>query len=191
MTAAVAITLLVAYLAGAFEQRGKIRADDVCRSLPNRKEAAEIFNSVLPRAASYDFDMRSSPIQDWHYNSNCFVKGDGKDLLLSLHANAVATVSWQKWADHELPPTSNGKLTDFNAGLKGLSTPRMAAIYVPCYSSERESKDPWSLTVFAQAPSGLEGSDKEARQTLIKLATEFGRYVHHEAKCDLPSKLPS
>ena len=189
VAAVAVIGLLVAYFLGAFEGRGTVKADDVCRQLPNQQEAADIFNSVLPQATSYEFVTGPSSKPDRHYNSDCFAKGDGKNFLI-LHANAVSTVSWRRWADHELPPIE-GKVDDFSAGMKGISATNLAAIYVPCYSREKVSKEPYSLTVYAEAPQGLEGSNEEGRQALIELATAVGRYVHKEAKCDLPSKLPS
>ncbi|GAA2641218.1 hypothetical protein [Streptomyces vastus] len=184
-----AMGLLVAYLLGVFEKRGDIKADDVCSNLPDRQAAADIFNSALPRAASYNFVMRATPIPDWHYISHCTGTGDG-DNLLNLNAKVGPARSWRTWADRTLPPTSGGKRTYFNAGIKGVSTADLAAVYVPCYRSEKTSKARYNMTVFAQAPQGLEGSDNEARKTLIDLATALGRYAHEEAKCDLPSKLP-
>ncbi|MEU0176902.1 hypothetical protein ABZ178_26660 [Streptomyces massasporeus] len=188
MAAVAVFGLLVAYLLGAFEGRGTVKADDVCRQLPDQQAAADIFNSILPQAASYEFVTGPSAKADWHYNSDCFAKGDGENLLI-LHANAVSTVSWRRWADHELPPIE-GKVEDFSSGVKGISADNLAAIYVPCYSREQVSKEPYSLTVYAEAPQGLEGSKEEGRQALIELATTVGRYAHEEAKCDLPAKLP-
>ncbi|MFJ3778451.1 hypothetical protein ACIPX0_42905 [Streptomyces sp. NPDC090075] len=187
--AVVVAGLLAAYLAGAFDRRGEIRADDVCSNLDDREKAATKFSSVLPDATKYDFSTGMSGQPGWHYNINCFAKGDGKTLLV-LNANAVSTVSWQKWVEHELPPTK-GKVTYFSSGLKGISATNIAAIYVPCYASEQNSQLPYSLTVYAQAPKGLRGSEEKERQTLIDLATTFGRYAHKDAKCDLPSKLPN
>ncbi|MFJ6127072.1 hypothetical protein ACIQKE_18490 [Streptomyces griseoviridis] len=183
----VAVGLLVAYLTGAFERRGDISADDVCSNLTDRKAAARTLNSALPEAADYDFTTGMSGDPGWHYNSDCSAKGDGKTLLI-LHANTVSTVSWQRWVDHELPPRK-GEVTYFDSGLKGLSATNLAAIYLPCYASEAEMKRPYSLTVYAQAPAGMEGSGKETRRTLIDLATDFARQAHEDAKCDLPAKL--
>jgi hypothetical protein len=186
---AAATGLLVAHLGGVFDaERGTITADDVCRNLPDRQAAAGILNSVLPQAARYDFVTRSTPTPDWDYISNCSGTGDGKNVL-NLHAKAGVAMPWRQWADHSLPPSS-GKRTYFNSGIKGVSTADLAAIYIPCYRNEKKTKEPYNLTVFAQAPEGLESSDKEARRTLIDLATAVGRYAHEEAKCDLQSKLP-
>jgi hypothetical protein len=185
---AAAIALFIAYLIGAFDESGHIQADDVCRNVPDRQATAEIFSSVLPRATKYDFSMTLRPTKDYSYRSSCDARGDGKSLL-QLTADMGVAKPWRKWVDDELPPSLEGKRTYFNAGIKGVSTADQAAIYVPCYSSERASKQAHNLTVFALALKPLESADKEARQTLIDLATDFARSAHKEAKCDLPSKL--
>lgn len=189
VAAVAAVGVLVAYLLGAFEPRGEIRADDACRNVPDRQATAKVLNSVLPRASKYDFDETWRPDQDWGFRSTCTVDGDG-EALLSLHATVGTNRSWRAWADDTLPPTSGGKITYFNAGIKGVSTADLAAIYVPCYRSEKTSKSRYNMTVFAHALKPLESSDKEARQTLIDLATAFARQAHKDAKCDLASKLP-
>lgn len=186
---AAAVGVLLAYFLGAFEERGEIRADGLCHNLPDRQAAADIFTSVLPQARHYDFQERSGRDADWSYTSTCRAVGDDDQILLLLTADMGAAKPWQEWADHEMPPTE-GKRSFFNAGIKGISTLDLAAIYVPCYSSEEASKAPHNLTVMAHALESLEGSDKEVRQKLIDLATDFARSAHKEAKCDRPSKLP-
>lgn len=190
VAAAAATSLLIAYLLGAFEERGTVRSDDICRNVPDRQETAKVFNSVLPRSSEYHFDETWRPDADWGFKSGCGVDGENDGRLFYLEAHAVSTVSSTRWADHEIPSTAKGKLTDFNAGIKGVSTADVAAIYVPCYSRERESNEPYSLTVLAHALEPLEVSAGEERQTLVKLATDFARQAHKDAKCDLPSKLP-
>ncbi|MEU0999302.1 hypothetical protein [Streptomyces tibetensis] len=186
---AAVLSLLLAYLLGAFsEGRGDIKAEDVCRNLPDRQAAADIFKSLLPRAAKYDFVVTSTPDPDESYINTCTAMGDDNERFLNLHAEMGVAMPWRQWADHNLPPTS-GKITYFDAGVKGVSTSDLAAIYVPCYASETKTKQPHNLTVFAHALEDLQGSDSEDRQKLLDLATAFGRYAHKEAKCDLPSKL--
>ncbi|WP_328827136.1 hypothetical protein [Streptomyces ureilyticus] len=189
MAAAGAIALLTAYLLGAFEKRGHIQAEDVCLHVPARQETAEIFNSVLPQSSKYDFDGTWRPDRDQGFRSTCFVMGDDDESLFSLTAEMGSARPWQQWAETEIPPNSGGEITYFDAGLKGVSNAEVAAIWVPCYSSERTSKEPWNMTVIADALKPLEVSDKEARQALIDLATTFARQAHKDAKCDLSSKL--
>lgn len=183
--------VLTAYLLGAFEKRGHIQADDVCLHVPDRPEAAKAFNSILPRAAEYRFIETWRPDRDWEFRSVCGVKSDEDKALFYLHATMGSARPWQQWAEGEIPPNSGGKTTYFNAGLKGVSNAEVAAIWVPCYAHERASKQPWNMTVFAHALKPLEASDKEARQTLIDLATSFAHQAHKDAKCDLPSELPN
>ncbi|MFF7042585.1 hypothetical protein ACIP4T_14840 [Streptomyces massasporeus] len=187
---AAVLSTLLAYLLGVFsEERGDIKADDVCQSLPDRQAAARIFDSLLPRAAEYDFVTTSTPDPDESYINTCSVMGDNNQRLLNLHAEMGVAMPWRQWVDHNLPPTS-GKVTYFDAGVKGVSTSDLAAIYVPCYSSEAKTKQPHNLTVFAHATEELPGSDSENRQNLVDLATAFGRNAYKEAECDLPSRLP-
>ncbi|MFS8204859.1 hypothetical protein ACLVWQ_40075 [Streptomyces sp. CWNU-52B] len=189
VAATIAVALLVAYLFGAFEERGNIRADDVCQSVPDRQKATKIFNSVLPQASAYDFDETQGPTAGRHFNNHCTVNGDDEDLLI-LSAEMVSAVPWREWTKAKIPWFSEGDRT-FNAGVKGVSNTKVAAIWVPCYASERASKQPWNISVFALAIEPLEASDKKARQTLIDLATDFARQAHKDAKCDLPSQLPN
>ncbi|WP_371662328.1 hypothetical protein [Streptomyces sp. NBC_00280] len=190
VAATVAIALFTAYRLGSFEERGDIEADDVCLHVPERQKAAKIFNSLLPRSSEYHFVGSWSPDRDWHFMSTCFVEGESGKAIFSLSAEMGSARPWKQWAKGEIPPNSGGKVTYFGAGLKGVSNAQVAAIWVPCYASEESTKDPWSMTVLAFAMEPLEASDKEARQTLIDLATTFARQAHKDAKCDLPSKLP-
>ncbi|GHA54638.1 hypothetical protein GCM10010372_63320 [Streptomyces tauricus] len=191
VAATAAVALLLAYTLGAFEKRGDIRAEDVCSNVPDRQKATGIFNSVLPVASAYHFEETQDTTADWHFNSRCNVNGDDDKILLILSAEMGSARPWREWAANEIPPNSGGDRTYFNAGVKGISNTEVAAIWVPCYASERSSKQPWNMTVFALVHKPLEASDKQARQTLIDLATDFARQAHKDAKCDLPSKLPS
>ncbi|MFI1413158.1 hypothetical protein ACH4Y0_25050 [Streptomyces sp. NPDC020707] len=185
-----AIALLLSYLFGAFEKRGDIHSADVCRNVPNRQKVSETFNSVLPQATTYEFEEDQVLTPDSYFKSRCDVNGDDDALLLTLNAKMGSDRPWREWADREIPPNSGGDRTYFNVGVKGVSNAEVAAIWVPCYASEKGSKQPWNMTVFALVHHPLEASDKEARQTLKDLATDFARQAHKDAKCDLPSKLP-
>lgn len=187
----VTVALLVAYLLGAFEERATIRAYDVCENVPDKQKVAKTLNSSLPTATRYHFRERQVATPDSYFKSRCNTYGDGDELLLTLAAEMGSARPWQEWAGDEIPPTSGGDRTYFNAGVKGVSNAEVAAIWVPCYASEKASKQPWNMTVFALVHKRLKASDKEARQTLIDLATDFARQAHKDAKCDLPSKLPS
>ncbi|MFJ8937995.1 hypothetical protein ACIRL0_20110 [Streptomyces sp. NPDC102365] len=191
LIAAGVVALLIAYLGGSFEKRGHVRAEDVCRHVPDRKKTAKIFNSVLPQTPKYNFDGTWRPDRDWGFKSTCTVTGDDNETLFILTAEMGSARSWKQWAETEIPPNSGGTPTNFEAGLKGVSNSEVAAIWVPCYANEKTSKQPWNMTVLADALKPLEASDNEARQTLIELATDFARQAHKDAKCDLSSKLPS
>ncbi|WP_314412645.1 hypothetical protein [Streptomyces sp. DSM 40484] len=189
-TVAAGVTaLLLAYLLGAFEERGTIQSKDVCPNVPARQEAAKIFKSVLPRAATYKFEERKDLTPDWHFNSRCNARGEDDNLLLTLSAQMGSDRPWREWADREVPPNSGGDTSYFSAGVKGVSNTEVAAIWVPCYAKEKASKQPWNMTVFARSYGPLEASNKEARKALVTLATNFARQAHKDAKCDLPSKL--
>ncbi|CCK28235.1 putative membrane protein [Streptomyces davaonensis JCM 4913] len=191
-TAALAAAgLLTAYLLGAFEKRGHIDADDICRNVPNRKATAQIFNSELARSARYDFTENWRPDPDWSFISRCTAHGDDDRALFTLHAKAGPDKSWQQWAKTHIPPNDGGEITYFDAGVKGLSNAEIAALWMPCYTHEKTSNSQYNMTVYAFAIDPLEASDKEARQTLIDLAISFARKAHKDAKCDLPSKLPN
>ncbi|MFF7977647.1 hypothetical protein ACFZDK_00740 [Streptomyces sp. NPDC007901] len=182
--------VLVAYLLGAFEKRGNIQADDVCQHVPNRQGTAKIFNSILPDASEYNFTETWRPTQSWEFRSVCAVKTEDNKALFYLQATVSSARPWKEWADTEIPPNSGGKITYFDAGVKGVSNAEVAAIWVPCYAHEKTSNAQYNMTVFAHALKPLEASDKEARKTLIDLATSFARQAHKDAKCDLPSRLP-
>ncbi|MFF7450631.1 MULTISPECIES: hypothetical protein [unclassified Streptomyces] len=186
-----ACALLVAYFAGAFEKRGHISADDVCLHMPDREEAAKVFNSVLPRSSEYDFIETWRPDTDWGFRSTCGVEDVDDKALFYLDAKTGPATPWQQWSRTHIPRNDGGKITYFNSGLKGVSNAEVAAIWVPCYAHEKTSKARYNMTVFAHALEPLEASDQEARQTLIDLATSFARQAHKDAKCDLPSKLPN
>ncbi|MFJ2819483.1 hypothetical protein, partial [Streptomyces sp. NPDC087294] len=170
--------LLAAYLTGAFEKRGNIRADDICLHVPDRSDVAKKFNSILAPASHYDFAGTWRPDRDSGFMSTCFAQGDGDDSLFSLTAQMGSSRPWQQWVKTEIPPNDGGKLTYFDAGLKGAANTAVAAIWVPCYSHEQTTKRPWNMTVFADALKPLEVSGGDARQALIDLATSFARQAH-------------
>ncbi|UPZ30653.1 hypothetical protein MUK60_24475 [Streptomyces sp. LRE541] len=185
-----ATCLLTAYLLGAFEGRGTIRSDAVCRNIPDRQKAAKIFNSTLPRSSRYHFDETWRRDADWNFKSLCGVDDENDQRLFYLEARMASTAAWKSWAAREIPSRTKGEVRTFEVGTKGVSAANLAAIYVPCYAHEKTSNEPYSLTVLAHSLKPLKASDNEARQTLIDLATDFARQAHKDAKCDLPSKLP-
>ena len=119
---------------------------------PTGKELPIFSIPVLPRASEYHFVGNWSPARDWHFMSTCVVEGNGKKAIFSLSAEMGSARPWQQWAKAEIPPNSGGKVTYFNAGLKGVSNAQVAAIWVPCYASEESSKDPWSMTALSFGP---------------------------------------
>jgi hypothetical protein len=186
-----AIALIVAYLVGAFEERGDITADDICQNVPDRKDTAKIFNSMLPRSSKYDFAETWRPDTDWGFRSVCGIKDAEEKALFFLDAKVGPATPWQEWAKTHIPRNDGGKITYFDAGLKGVSNSEVAAVWVPCYAHEKTSNARYNMTVFADALKPLDSTESKARQTLIDLATSFARQAHKDAKCDLPSNLPS
>ncbi|MFJ2818335.1 MULTISPECIES: hypothetical protein [unclassified Streptomyces] len=186
----VGISLLAAFLLGVFDKRGHIEADDICRNVPNQSEAAKVFNSVLPKESEYHFVETSRSDAYWGFRSGCRVKGTSGTTLLSLDVEPSPAAPWQQWVKSHVPPNDGGKLSSFNAGLKGVANTQVAAIWVPCYAHESTSKARYNMTVLADALKPLEVSGGDARQALIDLATSFARQAHKDAKCDLPSQLP-
>ncbi|WP_327297307.1 MULTISPECIES: hypothetical protein [unclassified Streptomyces] len=190
--AAAAIGLLLAYLLGAFDgARGHIQAADVCSNTHNDQAVADLLNSTLPRASHYDFSTTSSPSANHRYSISCTVHGDDNKELLLETAKIGYERPWRKWAAEEVPPTSGGKITHFNAGIKGVSAPTLAVIDVPCYAHQGATGTPYNLTVIAMALKPMQGSDNQIRQNFVDLALDFAKASHKDAKCDRPSVLPA
>ncbi|PSM38901.1 hypothetical protein C6Y14_34900 [Streptomyces dioscori] len=163
----------------------------MCRNVPNRPEVAKVFSSALPEASRYDFEQTWRPDADWGFRSRCGIRDENDNALFYLDAKAGPDKSWQEWIKTHIPRNSGGKFDYFNVGLKGIYNSKFAAIWVPCYAHEKTSKSRYNMTVFADALKPLDASDKEAREILKDLATDFARQAHKDAKCDLPSKLPN
>ncbi|ASY33636.1 hypothetical protein CAC01_13920 [Streptomyces sp. CLI2509] len=187
---AVLVALGVVYAIGGFSPRGKISADDVCPHTPGRGKVAETLGSVLPKASSYSFRDRWSPKGGMGFRNSCTVRGDGKVLLLlTAEPNTVST--WQDWQQHSVDPEDQRGLSRFPAGEHAVANSTVAALAVQCSPyEEMEGAPPVYLTVVAQANRSLDVSGDKARSALVRLATDFARQAHKDARCDLPSRLP-
>jgi len=172
-----------------FEERGEIKAEDVCASLGNASRAATALADVLPEKSSYSFrdyatDLRTDEL-DNSYQTACFVHGDGEQLLVAQAEMLEydTTESWQKEAVEQFVPASS--LLPFDAGDKAVASDRVAGIYVPCASRGVRRH----LSVVVQLKKQSDASASELRARLIDLAENAAVYAHTKAKCDMPSKV--
>ncbi len=186
---AVLVGLGIAYAMGAFDSRGRIAAEDVCAHTPDRGKVAGTLESALPQAASYSFRERWSPGKDMDFRSSCSVRGDG-DILLMLTAEPNTVSTWSDWQEYAVEPEDRRGLSRFTAGKHAVANTGVAALAVPCSLYAGMKGVPLYLTVVAQAGKPLEVPDGEARSVLVRLATDYARQAHKDARCTLPSRLP-
>ncbi|GHF92184.1 hypothetical protein [Streptomyces thermodiastaticus] len=186
--------VLVAGLAYAlkvppFKKRGEIKAYQVCASLGDEKRAASILTDVLPNEPSYSF--RENPMQvnigqaAHSFHSDCFVYGDGKQLLVVTTDSAEYddSADWVEEAVGDLVPVKS--LKPFTSGDRAVASDKVAAIYVPCLSNGIVRH----LSVVAWLKRKNDASSQTIQDGLIDLAKNTARYSHSKAQCDADAKL--
>ncbi|MEU6708467.1 hypothetical protein [Streptomyces wuyuanensis] len=186
-----------------FERRGDIVASDVCASLGNSAKVVPALKGSLPSDPEYRFDDRLSgrdiTSQGSDYTADCLVRGE-EGLLLSARTEMMLTATGtstradpsevRSWSTAAVDAPES-RLTSFDAGTKGVTAARKAAVLVPCASPGHIPGGTYSLSVVVDVRGhGNDSGDTGSRQDLIDLAVSAARFSHAKAKCDLPSELP-
>ncbi|SDM98664.1 hypothetical protein [Streptomyces wuyuanensis] len=186
-----------------FERRGDISASDVCASLGSSPTVVPALKGSLPTEPDYRFDDRRSggdiTSQSSDYTADCLVWGE-ESLLLSARTEMMLTATGtstqadpsevRSWSTAAVD-VPESRLTSFDAGTKGVTAARKAAVLVPCASPGHIPGGTYSLSVVVDVRGHGEDSDESgSRQDLIDLVVSAARFSHAKAKCDLPSELP-
>lgn len=171
------------------EEKGEIKASEVCRTLGGSSSSAAALRRVLPDKSSYSFDdaitdARTDDMDD-SYATSCFVDGGGKQLVAAtaemLQYDKVD--EWVRDVVEESVPASSVK--PFSAGDKAIASDKIAAIYVPCVA--RGFGRHLSIVVHLKQP-GSAGRE-QLQEGLISLARNAAVFAHQKAKCDAPPKV--
>ncbi|MHC3453247.1 hypothetical protein [Streptomyces prasinus] len=171
------------------EDTGDIEASSVCDSLGQGSQSVGALRSVLPEKSSYAFDddvnLRMDE-QDSSYRSDCFVSGDG-DQLLSARTEMIRDEPFQNWVGSEVAQYAEGhdRLTPFATGPKGTASPSVAAVFAPCTSPGKIPGGQYNLSVVVHLEKAGKASDAETRAGLVELAKNAAKYAHTKARCDI------
>ncbi|WP_063896469.1 hypothetical protein [Streptomyces prasinus] len=171
------------------EDTGDIEASSVCDSLGQGSQSVGALRSVLPEKSSYAFDddvnLRMDE-QDSSYRSDCFVSGDG-DQLLSARTEMIRDEPFQNWVDSEVTQHSerDDHLTPFATGPKGTALPSVAAFFMPCTSPGNIPGGQYNLSVVVHLKKAGTASATDTRASLIELAKNAAKYAHTKARCDI------
>ncbi|MEV6316486.1 hypothetical protein [Streptomyces sp. NPDC051776] len=197
----VAALTLVGLIAGAayllkippFAQQGSINANDACASLGSSQNAVSALKKVLPVDSHYSFDDTPGTRvgqEDRSYTSSCFVNG-GERTILSARVQMMRAEPAEGWVRSEVLGYKTGvqDLESFAAGDKGVTTPTMAAIFVPCAPAGQIPGGAYNLSVIVELKEHGESSDTETRRGLMDLALGVSDFAHRKARCGLPAKL--
>ncbi|MGW0510791.1 hypothetical protein ACWD1W_16175 [Streptomyces olivaceoviridis] len=171
------------------EEKGEIKASEVCRTLGSSSSSAAALKRVLPDKSSYSFDDAVTDPRrddtDVSYATSCFVDGDGKQLVAAT-AEMLQYDSADEWVKdvvEESVPASS--VTSFSAGDKAVASGKMAAIYVPCLTRGSGQH----LSIVVQLKQSGSAGDDQLREGLISLARNAAVFAHQKAKCDAPAKV--
>ncbi|MET8565790.1 hypothetical protein ABZV75_36500 [Streptomyces flaveolus] len=171
------------------EEKGEIRASDVCSTLGSSSSSAAALKRVLPDKSSYTFDDAVTDPRrddmDVSYATSCFVDGDGKQLIAAT-AEMLQYDNADEWVKDVIEgsvPASSAK--SFSSGDKAVASNKLAAIYVPCLT--RGSGQHLSIVVQLKQRGSADGD--QLREGLISLARNAAVFAHQKAKCDAPSKV--
>lgn len=171
------------------EEKGEIKASEVCRTLGSSSGSAAALKRVLPDKSSYAFDDAMTDLRtddsDRTYDTSCFVNGDGK-MLLAARAQILAyekADDWVKEVVTQFAPASS--LAAFDAGDKAVTSTTAAGIYVPC----RRKGPGEHLSVVVELKQHGSASEAELRDGLASLARNAALFAHQNAKCDAPAKV--
>lgn len=176
-------------------QQGTIESSEVCDSLGLSSSAVTALRQVLPPESSYSFQETPGirvGQNDGSYTSSCFVNGEDK-IILSARTQMMLAEPSKDWVESEvLDEMGNGQdLKTFTAGERGVASPRIAAILVPCASTGEIPGGRYNLSVLVKLKESGGTNQKKARKSLIDLALGAAHFSHQKARCDLPAKLPA
>ncbi|MEV5340581.1 hypothetical protein AB0K93_19215 [Streptomyces sp. NPDC052676] len=175
------------------EQAGEITENSLCDSMGPSPQSVASLKKALPGAASYGFaddvTLRGS-VQDDSYTSTCFVSGGGKELM-TVRTQMMRAESARSWVDSEIKQYAGdpSRLTSFEAGERGVASPSVAAVFVPCVSRGVIPGGQYNLSVVVHLKEPGEVSAARTRSALIDLARSAATYAHSEAKCEMPSRI--
>ncbi|MGV9885051.1 hypothetical protein [Streptomyces sp. NPDC003006] len=190
----VALTAGIVYLASTpqSDDSGTVRSADACNLLKSNP-AVSALNRVLPGQSAYSFDedpvrSHSAEASD-SFSTSCFVRGDD-DLLLSARAHMMLAEPHKTWANSvfEGDVGEEGRVTRFEAGIRGAASPDKAAAFVPCVPEGKIPGGGYNLSVVVDLKERGHSTEAQARKTLIDLTVSAASYAHKAAGCTLPAR---
>ncbi|MFE1345373.1 hypothetical protein [Streptomyces sp. NPDC058757] len=170
--------------------RGTIEAADLCPSLGQSQEAADILNRLLPYASSYRIPReegtpRGAAPTDAHHTSSCTISGDG-GRLLTLRTELASWSSEESWRKEVLDTTNGRRPEPFDAGRWAFtSTPeilRVGAVFSACLPDQDAGL---STSVELDRPAPADRLDD-----LRRLAGIAAEQAHEDARCTIPADTP-
>ncbi|WP_203182793.1 hypothetical protein [Streptomyces pratensis] len=179
-----------------FEQVGTIDASDICEGLGSSDSRVQALKNVLPEQTEYSFGSLYSEARidqsDSSYTSRCSVRGEGS-VLLYTNAELMRDEPVDSWASSTIADRQAdypGDFDDFAAGKGGVVSSHKAAILLPCVSAGRIPGGEYSISVSVTLNQQSENSVTTAKEALKDLVLSTAEFVHKDARCDLPSRLP-
>ncbi|MCS0605969.1 hypothetical protein NX794_32895 [Streptomyces sp. LP11] len=171
------------------EEKGEIKASEVCRTLGASDGSAVALRRVLPGESAYSFDDAVSDPRrddmDVSYSSSCFVDGGGKQLL-SATAEMLQYDHAEEWVEEVVGQfASVSSLKAFDAGDKAVASDKVAAVYLPCVA--RGDGQHLSVVVHLKQQGG--GGAERLRDGLVSLARSTARFAQQNAKCDVVAEV--
>ncbi|MFC8274879.1 hypothetical protein ACFUJR_20550 [Streptomyces sp. NPDC057271] len=179
-----------------FERRGVISSEDVCASLGESQKSIPALDDALPSQSEYSFEDRFNGENvaqgGSSYNAYCFVRGES-DMLLSVRSQMVLPESPSSWAADAIGERQAARAEEFDAGSLGVvDFPGLkAAILVPCSAPGTVVGGSFSLSVVVNLRPYDGANEEKVRQRLVDLAVGAAQFAHKDARCDLPSELPT
>ncbi|MFD4390846.1 hypothetical protein [Streptomyces sp. NPDC058486] len=168
--------------------RGTVEATELCPSLGNAQEAADILNRLLPYAVAYRVPYESSRRRgssetDLLHYSLCFVNGDG-DRLLTVKSELESGESREVWQERVLANTVDGEAQSFQGGRWAFTSVnrRVAAVYSACLPSSDSG-----LTTYVKLTRPAPADRLDDLRRLAEIAAE---QAHEAARCTIPADTP-
>ncbi|MFH8609967.1 hypothetical protein ACH4D5_21050 [Streptomyces sp. NPDC018029] len=184
----------IVYLASASQSddSGTVRSAEACNLLQS-KPAISALNRVLPGQSAYSFDegpvgSRSAEASD-SFSTSCFVRDDD-NLLLSARARMMMAEPRKTWEStvFEGDVSEEGRVTRFEAGIRGAASADKAAAFVPCVPEGEIPGGSYNLSVVVDLKQRGELTEAQARKSLIDLTVSAASHAHKAAGCTLPAR---
>lgn len=179
-----------------FEQVGTIAANDICEGLGSSESRVQALKDVLPSQPTYSFNNGHPDGRidhsDSSYVSRCSVRGE-EGVLLYVNAELMRDEPIDSWARSTIADRKTAypdDFEDFTAGNGGVVSIRKAAILLPCVSAGKIPGGEYSISISVNLNRQAERSEAAVKDGLKALALSTAHFVHKDAKCDLPSRLP-